>query len=65
MVGAASEGIAKLAAQGKCFDLAFLDADKTGYLGYYKQVCRAYNSSVIQPACKHIRLKGGGMSGRK
>lgn len=39
VVGPASEGIAKLAAQGTRFDLAFLDADKTGYLGYYNQVC--------------------------
>ncbi|CAL8463601.1 g3135 [Coccomyxa elongata] len=37
LVGPASEGIAKLAAQGTRFDLAFLDADKTGYLGYYNQ----------------------------
>lgn len=37
-VGPASESIAKLAAQGVRFDLAFIDADKTGYLGYYKQV---------------------------
>ena len=35
--GPASKGIADLAAQGVRFDLAFLDADKTGYLGYYKQ----------------------------
>ncbi len=34
----ASEGIAALAARGVRFDLAFLDADKSGYLGYYKQV---------------------------
>lgn len=38
VVGPASEGIAKLAAQGTRFDLAFLDADKTGYLGYYNQL---------------------------
>ncbi len=38
MVGPASKGIAQLAAQGKRFDLAFLDADKTGYLSYYNQV---------------------------
>ena len=37
-VGPASESIGRLAAQGVRFDLAFLDADKTGYLGYYKQV---------------------------
>ena len=40
MGGPASEGIASLAAQGVRFDLAFLDADKTGYLGYYKQAMR-------------------------
>ena len=40
--GPASEGIARLAAQGARFDLAFLDADKTGYLGYYKQVHARY-----------------------
>lgn len=38
VLGAASESIAKLAASGVRFDLAFLDADKTGYLGYYEQV---------------------------
>ena len=38
-VGPASESIAKLAAEGVRWDLAFLDADKGGYLGYYKQVC--------------------------
>lgn len=38
VLGPASESIASLAAQGKRFDLAFLDADKTGYLGYYNQV---------------------------
>jgi predicted O-methyltransferase YrrM len=38
VLGPASESIAKLAARGVRFDLAFLDADKTGYLGYYEQV---------------------------
>lgn len=38
-LGPASEGIAHLAQQGVRWDLAFIDADKTGYLGYYKQVC--------------------------
>lgn len=37
-LGPASEGIAHLAQQGVRWDLAFIDADKTGYLGYYKQV---------------------------
>lgn len=37
-VGPASETLDRLAAEGKRFDLAFLDADKTGYLGYYKKV---------------------------
>ena len=38
LVGPANEGIAELAARGVRFDLAFLDADKTGYLGYYRQL---------------------------
>jgi NAD(P)-dependent dehydrogenase (short-subunit alcohol dehydrogenase family)/predicted O-methyltransferase YrrM len=38
VVGPASEGIDSLAKQGIRFDIAFLDADKTGYLGYYKQL---------------------------
>lgn len=38
MVGSADEGIRQLAARGVRFDLAFLDADKGGYLGYYNQV---------------------------
>ena len=37
-LGPASETLDTLAAEGKRFDLAFLDADKTGYLGYYKKV---------------------------
>ena len=41
-LGPASEGIAHLAQQGVRWDLAFIDADKTGYLGYYKQVCILY-----------------------
>ena len=36
-LGPASETLDRLAAEGKRFDLAFLDADKTGYLGYYKK----------------------------
>ncbi len=38
VVGPANEGIKELAARGIRFDLAFLDADKTGYLGYYRQL---------------------------
>lgn len=38
VLGPASDSIASLAARGMRFDLAFLDADKTGYMGYYKQV---------------------------
>jgi len=38
VVGKADEGIASLAKKGVRFDLAFLDADKGGYLGYYNQV---------------------------
>ena len=37
-LGPASETLDRLAAEGKRFDLAFLDADKTGYMGYYKKV---------------------------
>lgn len=37
VVGPASESLERLAARGVRFDLAFLDADKGGYLGYYRQ----------------------------
>ncbi len=37
VLGPASESIERLAARGVRFDLAFLDADKGGYLGYYQQ----------------------------
>ena len=37
-VGPANEGMKRLADQGVRWDLAFIDADKTGYLGYYNQV---------------------------
>lgn len=37
-MGPANKGIEQLAKQGARFDLAFLDADKGGYLGYYNQV---------------------------
>ena len=45
-MGPATEGISKLAAKGVRFDIAFLDADKTGYLGYYKQLM---DSNLIVP----------------
>ena len=45
-VGPANEGISELAAKGVRFDIAFLDADKTGYLGYYKQLM---DSNLIVP----------------
>ena len=38
LVGSATDSIVQLAARGQRFDIAFLDADKTGYLGYYKQL---------------------------
>ncbi len=40
-VGAAAETLAELeAADGEPFDLAFIDADKTGYLAYYESCLR-------------------------
>lgn len=39
VLGSATDSITQLAARGVRFDLAFLDADKGGYLGYYRQVC--------------------------
>ena len=38
MVGPAGDSLEKLTKKGTNFDIAFLDADKTGYLGYYKQL---------------------------
>lgn len=38
VVGSADDSLRKLAERGVRFDLAFLDADKGGYLGYYNQV---------------------------
>ena len=58
-LGPASETLDRLAAEGKRFDLAFLDADKTGYLGYYKKVslssrpvCSPYStvSDIVLPS---------------
>ena len=45
-VGPASETLDTLAAEGKRFDLAFLDADKTGYLGYYKKARYTHRMSI-------------------
>lgn len=42
VVGPANEGIATLARQGVRFDLAFLDADKGGYLSYFNQVWKFF-----------------------
>lgn len=49
-LGPASEGISHLAQQGIRWDLAFIDADKTGYLGYYKQVC------CLSPAVQKLSI---------
>lgn len=38
LVGSATDSIEKLIKRAVRFDIAFLDADKTGYLGYYKQL---------------------------
>jgi caffeoyl-CoA O-methyltransferase len=35
-LGPARDTIAGLAAQGACFDLVFIDADKTGYIDYFE-----------------------------
>jgi caffeoyl-CoA O-methyltransferase len=37
-VGPAAATLARLAAAGAVFDLVFIDADKTGYLGYLEQI---------------------------
>ena len=46
LVGSASDSIEKLLKRAVCFDIAFLDADKTGYLGYYKQLM---DNQLINP----------------
>lgn len=46
LVGSATDSIEKLLKQGVQFDIAFLDADKTGYLGYYKQLM---DNQLINP----------------
>ena len=46
IVGSASDSIQKLLQRGERFDIAFLDADKTGYLGYYKQLM---DNQLINP----------------
>jgi predicted O-methyltransferase YrrM len=50
IVGPANQGIEQLAKQGVRFDLAFLDADKGGYLGYYNQVAAQTASTLMQGA---------------
>ena len=46
LVGSATDSIEKLLKRAVCFDIAFLDADKTGYLGYYKQLM---DNQLINP----------------
>ena len=46
LVGSANDSIQKLVKRGVRFDIAFLDADKTGYLGYYKQLM---DNQLINP----------------
>ena len=46
LVGSATDSIKKLLQRGERFDIAFLDADKTGYLGYYKQLM---DNQLINP----------------
>ncbi|KAK9791633.1 hypothetical protein WJX73_009315 [Symbiochloris irregularis] len=46
LVGPAAESLKKLAARGVTADIAFLDADKPGYLGYYNQIM---DSQTIVP----------------
>ena len=60
VVGPANEGIEQLAKQGVRFDLAFLDADKGGYLGYYNQVPCLCVSKVKLPrsAGNHTEILG-------
>ena len=38
LVGPAANSLESLTKRGVNFDIAFLDADKGGYLGYYKQL---------------------------
>ena len=46
LVGSATDSIEKLIKRAVRFDIAFLDADKTGYLGYYKQLM---DNQLIHP----------------
>ena len=46
LVGSASDSIDKLKQRGQLFDIAFLDADKTGYLCYYSQLI---DNQLINP----------------
>ena len=49
IIGPASKSIASLAAKGVRFDLAFIDADKSGYKGYYNQVSLGSLLGASQP----------------
>jgi len=40
-IGRANDSLQKLK-DGPKFDLVFIDADKPGYLNYYKVICRPY-----------------------
>ena len=46
LIGSATDSIDKLQKRGERFDIAFLDADKSGYLGYYKQLM---DNQLINP----------------
>lgn len=46
LIGSATDSIEKLQKRGERFDIAFLDADKSGYLGYYKQLM---DNQLINP----------------
>ena len=46
VIGSATDSIEKLQKRGERFDIAFLDADKSGYLGYYKQLM---DNQLINP----------------
>lgn len=46
LVGSATDSIEILLKRGERFDIAFLDADKSGYLGYYKQLM---DNQLINP----------------
>lgn len=48
LLGSASDSIGKLAARGVRFDIAFLDADKTGYLVRLLRTCFAARHSPLR-----------------